>query len=109
MQTVGVGVEVDNFLDSLRSASTKEVYSGHRKRFLEFIGRKSIYNNENDVGQATQEIIQYLKKLKDDGLSYSYRNLAMAAIKHDYIMHDRLVLNWRKIGSLGSYSKLLLL
>ena len=37
MKTVGVGVEVDNFLDSLRSARTKEVYSGHRKRFLEFV------------------------------------------------------------------------
>ena len=48
--------------------------------------------------KATQEIIQYLKKLKNDGLSYSHRNIALAAIKHDYIMHDRLVLNWRKIA-----------
>jgi hypothetical protein len=36
--------------------------------------------------------------LKDDGLSYSYRNITLAAIKHDYIMQDHLVLNWRKIA-----------
>ena len=87
-------VEVDSFLDSLRSPRTKEVYALHRKHFLDFIRRKSI--NEDNAAQATQEIIQYLKKLKDDGLSYSHRNIALAAIKHDYTMHDNLILNWKK-------------
>jgi len=82
-----VKIEVDNFLDSLRSPRTKEVYAAHRRQFLEFVGRKSIHdNNQTDVPKATQEIIQYLKKLKEDGLSYSYRNIALAAIKHDYTM-----------------------
>jgi integrase len=91
-------VEVDNFMDSLRSPSTKELYAAHRKQFLDFIGRKSI--NEDSAAEATQEIIQYLKKLKDDGLSYSYRHTALAAIKHDYLMHNdnNLVLNWKKIA-----------
>jgi integrase len=91
-------VEVDNFLDSLRSPSTKELYAAHRKQFLDFIGRKSI--NEDSAAEATQEIIQYLKKLKDDGLSYSHRNTALAAIKHDYLMFNdnNLVLNWKKIA-----------
>jgi hypothetical protein len=66
-----VKIEVDNFLDSLRSPQTKQTYAIHRRQFLEFIGRESICdnNNQNDVAKATQEIIQYLKKLKDDGLS----------------------------------------
>jgi integrase len=101
------GVEVDNFLDSLKSPRTKELYSLHRKRFLKFVGRKSIIVNEtggsnnNNLADATQEIVRYLKKLKDDGISYSYRNNALAAIKHDYIMNGddaRLVLNWTKIA-----------
>jgi integrase len=89
-------VEVDNFLDSLKSPKTKEIYALHRKQFLEFVGRNSI--NESNVTEATQEIIQYLKKLKNDGLSYSHRNLALSAIKHDYFMQDKLVLNWTKIA-----------
>jgi hypothetical protein len=96
-------VEVDNFLDSLRAPSTKELYAAHRKQFLDFIDRKSI--NEDSGAEATQEIIQYLKKLKDDGLSYSYRHTALAAIKHDYLMHDKnLVLNWKKIDKSKSKS-----
>lgn len=35
--------------------------------------------------------------MKQEGLSYSYRNLALAAIKHYHEMHD-ILLNWRKIG-----------
>jgi len=89
--------EVDNFLDSLKSPRTKEAYATHRERFLHFIGRDSI--NEDNAAEATSEIIRYLKRLKDDeGLSYSYRNIALSAIKHDYIMRDKLVLNWKKIA-----------
>ena len=35
--------------------------------------------------------------MKQEGLSYSYRNLALAAIKHYHDMHD-ILLNWRKIA-----------
>lgn len=35
--------------------------------------------------------------MKQEGLSYSYRNLALAAIKHYHGMHD-ILLNWRKIA-----------
>src|SRR5436309_10111811 len=92
-----VETEVDNFLDSLKSTRTKEVYAAHRKQFLDFIGRKSI-DEYNKAKQSQDEIIRYLKKLKDDGLSYSHRNIALAAIRHDYVMSDRLILNWKKIA-----------
>jgi len=97
--TLVAAIEVDNFLDSLKSPRTKEVYAINRKRFLDYVGRKSINQSNVTVAEATQEIVQYLKKLKDDGLSYSYRNVALAAIKHDYIMNDNSpVLNWQKIA-----------
>src|SRR5438128_11225837 len=35
--------------------------------------------------------------MKQERLSYSYRNLALAAIKHYHDMHD-ILLNWRKIA-----------
>ena len=89
-------VEVDNFLDSLKSPKTKELYAAHRRHFLEFVGRESI--EDDDAAQAKQEIIQYSKKLKDEGLSYSHRAVALAAIKHDYTMRDKLVLNWKNIA-----------
>jgi hypothetical protein len=95
---------LDIFFDSLKSPRTKEMYALQRELFLRFIGRKSISssnrNNTTTAIEATQEIIRYLRKLQSDGLSYSYRNLALAAIKHDYIMSDdsNLVLNWEKIA-----------
>src|SRR5439155_8927676 len=52
----------------------------------------------DNAKQSQDEIIRYLKKLKDDGLSYSHRNIALAAIRHDYVMSDRLILNWKKIA-----------
>jgi integrase len=35
--------------------------------------------------------------MKEEGLSYSYRNLAFSAIKHYYFMND-IILNWRKLS-----------
>jgi integrase len=36
-------------------------------------------------------------KMKAEGLSYSYRNLAFNAIKHYYLMND-VILNWPKLS-----------
>jgi site-specific recombinase XerD len=94
MQTAAI--EVDSFLDSLRSPHTKKLYAMHRKRFLDFIAQRSITLDNPE--KATQEIIQYLKKLQSEGLSYSHRNNSLMAIKHDYLMSDALNLNWKKIA-----------
>jgi hypothetical protein len=48
-----VKIEVDNFLDSLRSLRTKETYAIHRRQFLEFVGRESICDNNNDTNNRT--------------------------------------------------------
>jgi len=44
-----------------------------------------------------ERIITYLISMKEEGLSYSYRNSALYAIKHYYSMND-VLLNWVKIA-----------
>jgi integrase len=81
---------VDTFTDSLRSKHTKEQYQYQLKQFIKFIGDiHSIRYDDN--------IIRYLLHMKEEGLSYSYRNLAFSAIKHYYFMND-IVLNWKKLS-----------
>src|SRR6266516_927424 len=80
---------VDNFLDSLKSERTKEQYAFHLKRFTR-------YEKVSDKTPGTQ-IVDYLMQMKKEGLSSSYRNIALAAIKHYYTMND-VVLNWKKIA-----------
>ena len=80
----------DTVLDSLNSKHTKRQYQHHLKRFFN-------WQASNKSDNITTEIINYLYGMKQEGLSYSYRNLALAAIKHYHEMHD-ILLNWRKIA-----------
>jgi site-specific recombinase XerD len=80
---------VDNFLDSLKSERTKEQYAYHLKRFTRY---EKISDKTPD-----SHVISYLMSMKNDGLSSSYRNVALAAIKHYYEMND-ILLNWKKIS-----------
>jgi integrase len=47
---------------------------------------------------ASKRITGYLFDMKNQGLSYSYRNLAFSAIKHYYTMVEDQVLNWPKLA-----------
>jgi len=80
---------VDNFLDSLKSERTKEQYAYHLKRFTR-------YEKVSDKTPDTH-VISYLMSMKNEGLSSSYRNVALAAIKHYYEMND-ILLNWKKVS-----------
>jgi site-specific recombinase XerD len=80
---------VDNFLDSLKSERTKEQYAYHLKRFNRY---QSVSDRVTDT-----RIVNYLVQMKKEGLSSSYRNIALAAVKHYYTMND-VVLNWKKIA-----------
>jgi hypothetical protein len=82
---------VDNFLDSLKSQHTKEQYAYHLNRYL----KTSLIENPGKASES--DIVTYLMQMKQQGLSYSYRNLAKPAIKHFYLMND-VVLNWDKIS-----------
>jgi integrase len=86
---------VNIFLDSLKSVHTKETYQIHWDRYLKnkpTVSRKPSVIEDN--------VIAYLMQMKNDGLSYSYRNNAIAAIHHHYKMTERrLKLNWEYIAS----------
>jgi len=80
---------VDNFLDSLKSERTKEQYAYHLKRFNRY---QSVSDRITD-----SQIVDYLMQMKKEGLSSSYRNIALAAIKHYFVM-NRVMLNWTWIA-----------
>lgn len=101
---------VDQFLDSLKSKHTKYQYAYHLKRFEHWtishiinssvnnvLGKTDLYHNLDDSQLVTQYMIEYLASMKAEGLSYSYRNSALFAIKHYYTMND-VILNWPKIA-----------
>ncbi len=94
---------VDQFLDSLKSKHTKYQYAYHLKRFINYIDTKAqntsidIKVKNDDIQLRTQLIIEYMMQMKSEGLSYSYRNGALYAIKHYYVMND-VILNWPKIS-----------
>jgi integrase len=85
---------VDYFLDSLESKHSKEGYQYHWNRYLKFGTPPSKQN----ARLLTDHIIAYLTQMKGEGLSYSYRNGALAAIKHHYTMVEDVILNWKKIS-----------
>jgi integrase len=81
--------KVDNFLDSLKSKHTKYQYKYHLDRYFKWKGKSDLAGAES--------IPAYLMSMKHEGLSYSYRNGALFALKHFYTMSD-VVLNWPKIS-----------
>jgi integrase len=86
---------VDYFLDSLKSPHTKLQYDFHRQRYRKY--NDSVGFVQTTPEKLTKNIVEYLSKMKSDGLSYSFRNTTLAAIKHDLTMKD-IVLNWPKIS-----------
>lgn len=85
---------VDLFIDSLKSKHTKTKYAYHFERFEQYLpGARKLKAPD----KLTESIISYLMQMKADGLSYSYRAVALAAVKHYYEMSD-ILLNWKKIG-----------
>src|SRR2546422_9859671 len=86
---------VNIFLDSLNSKHTKEQYQIQWDRY-----QKNVPSTSQDNKVITNNIISYLMQMKQEGLSYSYRNTAFYAVKHHYTMVDDLVLNWTKISKL---------
>lgn len=86
-----------NFANSLKSPQTRSKYEWHLNRFL-FFNKISI---NQFVLLPTKEIenmlIDYITKMKSEGLSTSYINVTLAAIKHLCVMND-IVINSKKIN-----------
>ncbi len=93
-------VVVDLFLDSLKSPETKTQYQFHLNRYLKYCNETEFdFKNNKDREKLSTHIIQYLEGMKRAGLSYSFRNIALSALKHYLTMHD-ILLNWEKIQKL---------
>lgn len=95
-----------NFANSLKSPQTRLKYEYNLKKFL-FSNKISI---DRFVSLPTKDIenmlIDYISKMKTEGLSTSYINVTLAAIKHLCIMND-IVINARKISKfVGEPTKL---
>jgi integrase len=77
------------FRASLKSDHTKLQYEDHLIRFTKYTG---VSDSPTDI-----QIVDYIMQMKEQGLSYSYRNAALYSIKHYCIIND-IMLNWPKIS-----------
>jgi integrase len=95
--------QVDMFTESLKSEGTKKQYSIQIKHYL----ANSPPPSNADSKILTKFVISYLTAMKKRGYSYSYRSLALAAIRHYYKSLDEdITLNWDRIsGVLGDNDK----
>lgn len=83
-----------NFINSLKTQATKELYRYQLERFLKYSG----FNITSFLSFPSTDIrdllIKYLVSKKNQ--SYSSQNVAFSAIKHLCEMND-VILNWKKI------------
>lgn len=89
--------QVDMFTESIKSEGTKKQYSIQVKHYL----ANSPPPSSADSKILTKFVISYLTAMKKRGYSYSYRSVALAAIRHYYKNLDEdIILNWDKIKSI---------
>jgi site-specific recombinase XerD len=95
--------QVDMFTESLKSPGTRKQYSIQIKHYL----ANSPPPITADGKILTKFVISYLTAMKKRGYSYSYRSVALAAIRHYYKnMDEDIIFNWDKITSfLGDNDK----
>jgi hypothetical protein len=90
-----------NFINSLKSESTKKSYKLCLEKFLNQyqIDLESLLKLPQ--GELTTLIIRYLVEKK---ISKQYKNLITATLKHACEIND-IVLNWRKIKKFINFEK----
>jgi len=81
-----------NFINSIKSEVTKQVYEYNLKLFMEFCG---VDKFEDLIGRQN-EIIPYLMSVREKKLSYNSISTRLNAIYHFYDMND-ISLNKKKI------------
>jgi integrase len=85
-----------NFIDSLRSAKTKDVYDKALKAFMKFhnIEYYSLLLGSQDI---EEKIKQYMMNIRSRELSTSFMTIFLSAIKTFYEMNDIENIRWRKL------------
>ena len=81
-----------NFLNSIRSKTTKKSYQFYFNKYREFVKGKVL----DDSRIIENQIIDFLLSLKDRGLASVTIKSYFSAIAHFYIMND-IILNRKKI------------
>jgi integrase len=85
-----------NFIDSLRSAKTKDVYDKALKAFMKFHNIEYyslLLGNQN----IEEKIKHYMMNIRSRELSTSFMTIFLSAIKTFYEMNDIENIRWRKL------------
>jgi len=94
-----------NFINSLKSDFTKQTYTYHLKRFMTSSRLTLQAFLKLSVPEIEQLLIEYIMKLKTEGLSPMYINVSLATMKHLCVMND-VIINHKKIAKfIGEQSK----
>lgn len=86
-----------NFINSLRSPVTKQVYETNIKYYLDFCNFTKL-SQLLTIQEAQKQVIKYIMFLREKELATSSINTRLYAIYHFYDMND-IILNRKKINS----------
>jgi hypothetical protein len=90
--------KVELFLSSVKSKETKEKYSSYLKKYIEITGLDEIkFYHETDPRLIEKEIIKFVNKMKDRGMTYTAIKNYTTAVFSFYKIND-IVLNTHKIA-----------
>jgi hypothetical protein len=81
-----------NFINSIKSDVTKEVYRNALKRFLQHCKLDIETLAKTDVKDIETLLIDYIVKLKKDKKSFSSMNVVTSALTHYCVMNDKFLM-----------------
>ncbi len=85
-----------NFINSLKSPVTKEIYDGNIKTYLKFCNLDKL-SELLTIQEPQKQIIKYIMSLRQKRLSTNSIHTMLYAIYHFYEMND-VILNRKKIN-----------
>lgn len=85
-----------NFINSLRSARTKDVYDNALKQFMKFHNIES-YSTLLVTSDIEEKIKAYIIDMVNRELSTSFMNVFMASLKNFFEMNDIENIRWHKL------------
>jgi hypothetical protein len=102
------GTSYSNFVNALRSPSTRQGYENSLRRYLEYHKLKSpddLLIHTDNPRFIESQIIDYIVSLGKDGISYASKQFYVAPIFTFYQLND-VVLNRKKVSRyLGEYKR----
>ena len=90
-------VPMQNFINSIKSKTTKKIYIHHFSKFLNYYNLTVETLQNLPIKEFEQLIINYIEKSKQEDKGHSYLSVAFCSIKHFCVMND-IRINKEKIG-----------